>query len=172
MVFGETDSYALPLEVYLPSTVILGTLVTRHNRLSNHLNARSSHDAIVLKDARIEDLDGNRLPVSSEECHLYPREILFIADLSPTVHAAQSGWDQQPIKKEQRRAFLHVAPFWIRGTLYLLPGGALSDLLMVKNRFIPITDATIINHPVRAPRTFLINDVKIGCLAAEDAAEY
>lgn len=172
MAPGETNSHDLALEVYLPYTLILGTLVTRHERLSNYLNLRSGDDPFILKGARIEDLNGNRLPVDSEEYLLYLREVLFIADLSPMVRTARSSWDQHPIRKEPRRAFLHVSPFWLRGTIYLLPGSTLSDLLMVKNRFIPVTDATLLDHPALAPRTFLVNDTKISCLAADDDAEF
>jgi len=169
MVVIETVSHSIPMEIFFPSSSIRGTLITRHNRISNHLNLRSGDEAFSLKNANVEDLAGNRLPADSKECLLYLEEVLFIADLSPTVDTARLGLDQEPIHKEPRRAFLHVSPYWIRGTVHLIPGATLNDLLVVKKRFIPVTEATLLNRPDVAPRTLLVNGSKISCLAADDS---
>ena len=36
------------------------------------------------------------------------------------------------------------------------------DLLMAKTRFIPVTDATVVDRPDVGPRTYLVNRTKIG----------
>ena len=59
-----------------------------------------------------------------------------------------------------------MGPHLIQGDVYLLPGGALYDLLLEKNQFIPVTNATILGRRPTAPRTYLINRYKIGLMTA------
>ena len=169
MALNETVSHAIPLEMYLPSTVMRGTLITKHSRVSSHINLRSGDEALLLKNTKIEDLAGNSLPADGKDYLLYLQEVLFIADLSSTAETGRSGLDQQPIRKEPMRVLVHVSPYWICGTVHLIPGATLNDLLVVKKRFIPLTEATLLNRPALAPHTLLVNGAKISCLAAHDA---
>ena len=171
MVVSETVAHAISLEIYLPSVVIGGTLITRHHRVSSHLNLRSGDETLLIKNVKMEDLAGNRLSADCNECLLYLKEVLFIADSSLAADTARSDLDQQPIRKEPRRVLVHVSPFWIRGTVHLIPGATLNDLLVAKKRFIPVTEATLLDHPASAPRTLLVNGTKISCLAADDASK-
>ena len=79
MVLGETASHAISLEIYLPSIMIGGTLITRHHRVSSHLNLRSGDETLLLKNVKIEDLAGNCLSADCKECLLCLKEVLFIA---------------------------------------------------------------------------------------------
>jgi hypothetical protein len=171
MALNEAALHGIPVEIYLPSWFIGGTLNTKHYRLSNHLNLRAGDEALLLKNVRIQDLEGNGLPAACAEFLLYLQEVLFIADLSPTGATMNSDLDQQVIRKDPKRVLMHVSPFWIRGAVHLIPGATLNDLLRVKKRFIPVTDAAIRNRPAVAPCTFLVNGTKISCLAPDDASK-
>jgi len=57
---------------------------------------------------------------------------------------------------------LSVGPYWLQGDLHIVPGGALQELLMAKTRFIPVTNATLLNRPDLGPRPYLVNRTKIG----------
>jgi len=171
MVIMEPISHSIPLEIYLSSTLIRGALFTRHNRVSNHLNLRSGDESLLINNAIIEDLGGNRVPSDPKEYLLYLEDVLFIADLSTAIDTTRVGVDQEPIRKDPRSVLVYVSPYWIRGTAHLIPGAALSDLLVVKKRFIPITEAKLLNQPDMASRTLLVNGTKISCLAADDASK-
>lgn len=167
MALAESALYSMPLEVYLQSSVIRGTLVTRHDRLSDHLSLRASDEVFSLRDAKVEDLNGDPLLLRCKEYLLCMPEVLFIADLSVSVEAARTNLDHLQIKKETKKALLHLSPFWIRGNVHLIPGVAFRDLLVVKNRFIPVTEATLVGRTNVTPGTFLVNRTKISCLAEE-----
>jgi hypothetical protein len=61
---------------------------------------------------------------------------------------------------------LGVGPFWLRGNIHLIPGSAMHDLLMAKTRFVPVTDATLVDRRDVGPRTYLVNRTKIGFITA------
>ena len=102
MVIMEPISHSIPLEIYLSSTLIRGALFTRHNRVSNHLNLRSGDESLLINNAIIEDLGGNRVPSDPKEYLLYLEDVLFIADLSTAIDTTRSGVDQEPIRKDPR----------------------------------------------------------------------
>jgi hypothetical protein len=161
----ETAPPSRLVEVYLPSAVIRGSLVTRHDRLSNHLNLRSEDDVASLLEASIRDLSGNPLQVGSGDFTIYTSEMLLVADLMPATVVDQSAWDRAQVKKEPQAVLLGIGPFWLRGTAHLMPGAPLSNLALVKQNFIPVTDATVLNQPEREPCTILVNRVKVSWLA-------
>ncbi len=168
MALGGAASQGLAVEVYLTSTIIRGTLATKHDRLSDHLLLRASDELFSLKDAAVEDLHGQPLSVGGAEYFIHMREALFIADLNTGRGPARSNLDHAKIAKESKNAVILVSPFWIRGQVHLMPGAALQDLLALKNRFIPVTGATLIGRSDVKPRTLLVNRTKVGCLAAAD----
>ncbi|HEV8344708.1 MAG TPA: hypothetical protein VGR30_20300 [Candidatus Binatia bacterium] len=163
----ETATPTKLVEVYFPSAVIRGSLVTRHDRLSNHLNLRSEDDVASLVEASVRDLSGNPLQVGSGDFTIYTSEMLLVVDLMPTTVTERSAWDHAQVKKEPRAVLLGIGPFWLRGTAHLMPGAQLSNWALVKQNFIPVTDATVLNQPEREPCTILVNRVKISWLVGD-----
>jgi hypothetical protein len=162
MALDEGMTYSMPLEVYLPSAVVRGILGTNQDRLSNYFILREGDEVFSLREATLQGPNRESIAMSSDEYLIYMQEVFFIADLSPQFRSKQAGFEQLYVKKEASKALLGVGPFWLRGNIHLIPGGVLHDLLMAKTRFIPVTDATLVNHPDVEPRTYLVNRSKIG----------
>lgn len=166
MARHEGMTYSMPLEVYLQSAVVRGILGTSQDRLSNYFILREGDEVFSLREATLESLDQKPLAVSSDEYLIYMQEVFLIADLSPQLRSERAGLDHLYVRKEASKALLGVGPFWVRGNIHLLPGSALHDLLMAKTRFIPVTDATLVNRADVGPRTYLVNRTKIGFITA------
>jgi len=94
------------------------------------------------------------------------RQVSLIADLSPQFRVTRSGLEHLYVKKESSKALLGIGPYWVQGKIHLTPGGSIHDLLMAKTRFIPVTDAMLLDKPGVGPRTFLVNRTLVSCLAA------
>lgn len=159
-------TYTMPLEVCLPAAMVRGVLETNQDRLSSHLLFRQDDQMFSLRDATVEDLTGKPVVNRANDYVVYMREVFFIADLSPTGQSQRTGLEGLYQKKDTSKALLSVGPYLIQGDVYLIPGGALYDLLLEKNQFIPLTNATILGRPPAAPRTLLINRQKIGFMTA------
>jgi hypothetical protein len=162
MALDEGISYSMPLEVYLPSAVVRGVLGTNQDRLSNYFILREGDEVFSLREATLEGPSGKPAAVSSDEYLIYMQEVFLIADLKPQFRSERSGLEHLYVKKEASKALLGVGPFWLRGNIHLIPGSGLHDLLMAKTRFIPVTDATLVDRPDLGPRTYLVNRTKIG----------
>jgi uncharacterized protein DUF6812 len=162
----EALTYTMPLEVYFHAAVVRGVLVTNQDRLSNYLILREGDEVFSIKDATLESLGGKPVVVKSDEYLIYMQEVFLIADLSPHIRSGKAGLELLYVKKEASRALLSVGPYWIQGNIHLVPGGALHDLLLTTSRFIPVTDATILDRPDLGPRTYLVNRTKIGFMTA------
>jgi hypothetical protein len=159
-------TYSMPLEIFMPAALVRGILETNLDRVSSHLLFRQEDQVFSLRDATVEDFNGQPIVSRATEYVVYMREIYLIADLSPVGQSQRSGLETLYQKKDSSRALISVGPFLIQGDVYLLPGGALYDLLLGKNQFIPLTNATILGRPPVAPRTYLINRQKIGFMTA------
>ena len=159
-------TYTMPLEVHLPAALVRGILETNLDRVSSHLLHRQDDQVFSLRDATVEDLDGRPIVNRATEYVVYMREINLIADLSPANPLTRSGLEGFYQKKDTSKALISVGPYLIQGDVYLLPGGGLYDLLLEKNQFIPLTNATILGRRSIAPRTYLINRHKIGFMTA------
>jgi hypothetical protein len=166
MALDEGMTYSMPLEVYLQSAVVRGILGTNQDRLSNYLILREGDEVFSLREATLEGPNRKPVAVSSDEYLIYMQEVFLIADLSPQFRSEQSGLDHLYVKKESSKALLGVGPFWLRGNIHLIPGSAMHDLLMAKTRFIPVTDATLVDRAEVGPRTYLVNRTKIGFITA------
>jgi hypothetical protein len=166
MTLGEGMSYSMPLEVYLQSAVVRGILGTNQDRLSNYFILREGDEVFSLREATLEDPNRKAVAISSDEYLIYMQEVFLIADLSPQFRSERSASEHLYVKKEASKALLGVGPFWLRGNIHLIPGGALHDLLMAKTRFIPVTDATLLDRSDMEPRTYLVNRTKIGFITA------
>lgn len=166
MAPDEGMTYAMPLEVYLQSAVVRGILGTNQDRLSNYFILREGEEVFSLREATLEGPNRKLVTVNSEEYLIYMQEVFLIADLSPQFRSERSGLEHLYVKKEASKALLGIGPFWLRGNIHLLPGTALHDLLMARTRFIPVTDATLVDRAEVGPRTYLVNRTKIGFIAA------
>jgi len=159
-------TYTMPLEVYVPAAVVRGVLDTNLDRLSSHLMLRENDQVFSLRDATVEDLGGQLIVSRAAEYVVYMREVFLIADLSPANLSQRSGVENLYQKKDTSKALISVGPYLIQGDVYLLPGGALYDLLLERNQFIPLTNARILGQHSAAPRTYLINRHKVGFMTA------
>ena len=166
MALDEAMTYSMPLEVYLPSAVVRGILGTNQDRLSNYFILREGDEVFSLREATLEGPNREPVAVGSDEYLIYMQEVFLIADLSPQLRAERAGFEHLYVKKEASKALLGVGPFWLRGNIHLIPGSALHDLLMAKTRFIPVTDARLVDRPDVGPRTYLVNRTKIGFITA------
>jgi hypothetical protein len=166
MALDEGMTYSMPLEVYFQSAVVRGILCTNQDRLSNYFILREGDEVFSLREATLEGPDRKPVALSSDEYLIYMQEVFLIADLSPRLRSERSGLEHLYVKKEANKALLGVGPFWLRGNIHLIPGGALQDLLMSRTRFIPVTDATLVDRPDVGPRTYLVNRTKVGFITA------
>jgi len=164
----EGMTYSMALEVYLQSAVVRGILMTNQDRPSNYFILREGDEVFSLKEARLEGPNRKAVAISSDVYLIYMQEVFLIADLSPQLRSNRTGLEHLYVKKEASKALLGVGPFWLRGNIHLIPGGALHDLLMAKTRFVPVTDATLPDRPDLGPRTYLVNRTKIGFITAVD----
>ncbi len=163
-MMAEGLTYKMPLEVYLQAAVIRGVLETNQNRLSSHLILREGDEVFALRSASLERLDRTVIAAGSDEYLVYMQEIFLIADLSP--QSERLGMENLFVKKESSKALLSVGPYWLQGNIHILPGGALHDLLMARTRFVPVTEATLLDRPEVDSRTYLVNRTKIGFITA------
>jgi hypothetical protein len=169
MTLDEGMTYSMALEVYLHSAIVRGILMTNQDRPSNYFILREGDEVFSLKEATLERPNREPVAVNSDEYLIYMQEVLLIADLSPQLRSERTGFEHLYVKKEASKALLGVGPFWLRGNIHLVPGGVLHDLLMAKTRFIPVTDATLVDRPDVGPRTYLVNRTKIGFITAVEA---
>ena len=163
-MIADSLTYKMPLEVYLQAAVVRGVLETNQSRLSSHLILREGDEVFFLRAASLERLDQTVVAAGSEEYLIYMQEIFLIADLSP--QSEHSASEHLFVKKESSKALLSVGPYWLQGNIHILPGGALHELLLAKTRFVPVTEATLLDRPDRGARTYLVNRTKIGFITA------
>jgi len=159
-------TYTMPLEVYVPAAVVRGVLDTNLDRVSSHLMLRQNDQVFSLRDATVEDLGGQPIVSRATEYVVYMREVYLVADLSPASLSQRSGVEDLYRKKDTSKALISVGPYLIQGDVYLLPGGALYDLLLERNQFIPLTNARILDQRSTVTRTYLINRHKVGFMTA------
>jgi hypothetical protein len=151
----------MPLEVYLQSAVVRGVLVTNQDRLSNYLTL-CGDEVFSLRDATLENLERKIVAAGPDHYLIYMQEVFLIADLSSQLRNDRPGLESLYVKKDTSRALFSVGPYWLQGDLHVVPGAAIQELLMAKTRFIPVTDATLLNRPDIGPRPYLVNRTKIG----------
>ena len=152
----------IPVEVYLPSIVFRGTLLTRHNRLSDCLNLKSSDGMLRLDSVEVEMLTGKPSSTKCKDALINKQQVTFVIDLSfPDTRDKE---ELSLVHKEPRRVFVEIGSFWLEGNIHVVPGFELSTFADGKNDFLPLTDATFVNLRSSEPRTFLINREKLSCL--------
>jgi hypothetical protein len=162
----EALTYSMFLEVYLHAGVVRGILETNQDRLSSHLVLRQGDEAFSLREATLEI--PNRKPVKvHSEYLIYMQEVFLIADLSTEDRVRSAGLHALFVKKARSMALLSVGPYLLEGNVHLRDGSALSDLLIEQSRFLPVTEARLLDRQEAAgTRTFLVNRAKIGFISA------
>jgi len=158
----DTKTSPIPVEVYLPSVIFRGTLVTRHNRLSDCLNLKSTDGMLRLSNVEVEMLSGRPSSAKCNEALINKQQVTFVIDLSPADEHEREVLSL--VHKEPRRVFVEIGAFWLEGNVHVVPGFELSTFAEGKNDFLPLTDATFVNLRSGEPRTFLINREKLSCL--------
>jgi hypothetical protein len=152
----------IPIEVYLPSSVVRGNLLMRQKRLSDSLNAKMSDGIIRLDDVEIQTFRRKAPPIKSKNALIYKRQVTFVVDLNSSP--ATTGEEISLVTKEPRKVLMEVGFFWMQGDVHIVPGFELSTFAEGKSFFIPLTTARFVNLPGSEPRTFMINREKVNCL--------
>ena len=157
---GEPSLSERPVEVYLESCSIRGLIETTQTRVSDHLG--TAEETIRLKGARVVIRDGTEL-ASNAEIFINKAVVLFVVDLSPRP-TGQLGFQ---VRRDVKGVTVNIGTLWIRGQVHLPVGGDLQSFYIgAINRFMAITQATVVGREQAAPRTFLINRDQVRCLMA------
>ena len=152
----------IPIEVYLPSIVFRGTLLTRHNRLSDCLNLKSTDSMLRLDDVEVEMLSGKPSSARCKDALINKQQITFVIDLSP---ASTGGKEELSlVHKEPHRVFAEIGSFWLEGNVHVVRGFELSTFAEGGHTFLPLTQASFVHLRSSEARTFLINREKLSCL--------
>src|ERR1051326_3903548 len=152
----------IPIEVYLPSIVFRGTLLTRHNRLSDCLNLKSTDGMLRLDDVEVEMLSGKPSSARCKDALINKQQITFVIDLSP---ASAGGKEELSlVHKEPHRVFAEIGSFWLEGNVHVVRGFELSTFAEGGHTFFPLTQASCVHLRSSEARTFLINREKLSCL--------
>jgi hypothetical protein len=156
----EPNLYQKRIEIYLDTCSIRGVLETAQARVSDHLNA--FEDTIRLTDARVILREGT--PLSTESTVYINRSIvLFVVDLTPQP----AGQDGLHVQRDERPVTFNIGTIWIRGRAHLPVGGEMQTFVgEPSDRFMPITEATVVGYEATAPRTILINRDQLRCMMA------
>ena len=165
MAAGESLTYAMYLEVYLQTAMVRGILETNQDRLSNCLMVSQNEEVFALKEATLEVPERIPTKLATDKFLFYMQEVFLIADLSVEGRARRAGLDSLFVKKDQSKALLSVGPYFLHGTVHLRRGGDLQGFLMEQSRFLPVTEATLIDRQEVTPRTYLVNRAKIGFIS-------
>jgi hypothetical protein len=157
-----------PIRVYLESVIVSGMLPTRHQRLSDYFNLAAGHECFALKDSSAEDFEGHPFAANPGEFLIYKPQVILVADMREAEKAGSSEMNLERIDKEGRKFMLSVGPFWLRGTIHILPGTTPQQILTGNTGFVPLTEARVLKPVQSELRTFLINQTKIGVMASLD----
>ena len=166
MAAEERLTYSMYLEVYLQGAMVRGILETNQDRLSDYLVVRQGDEVFALKEATLEIANRKPVKIGSDQYLIYMQEVFLIADLSVEGRAGRAGLHGLFVKKDQSKAFFSVGPYLIQGTVHLRAGSELHEFLMEQSRFLPVTDASLIDRQEVGARTFLVNRAKIGFMSA------
>lgn len=147
-----------PIEVYLASCSIRGTIETPHPRVSDHLGA--TDEVLRLSDARVVLRDGTQ--VASEKTAVVNKaEILFVVDLTPN----STGLLGFQVERAPVEVTLNVGNIWLRGRAHLPIGGDINSFFTgAVNRYMAITEAIVVGYEQGRPRTVIINRDQLNCM--------
>lgn len=130
------ESRPTPITLVTDSHVVRGTLLTRHRRITDMLNA-SDEDFLVLEQATFDEFGSTGVVIQTDYAQVNLGAVLFgVADdpVEPTPELR--------VPKVTERALIAIPPFTITGHIHLMPERDLHQALgELMGRFIPVTDA-------------------------------
>lgn len=149
------------VEIYLPACALRGTLETHHARVSDHLG--TPEEVLRLSDVRVTLRDGREL-ARQRSVLVNKAEILFVIDLTP-YPTGHLGFQ---VERSPQPVTVNVGNIWLRGKAHLPVGGEVAHYFTgAVNRFMALTEASVVGHDAARPRTVLINRDRVACLLAE-----
>lgn len=154
----------IAVEVYLPSTVLRGMLLTKHRRLIDYLNLKMSDDAIRLAEVEIQTAKVETSLVKPSSALINRHQVTVAVELSPGPSTTDQNEALSPVEREVWRVLIEAGSLWMQGNLHLLPGAELNSFAPGNSAFIPLSQATFLDAPGSEPRTFMINREKVNCL--------
>jgi hypothetical protein len=130
------ESRATPITLVTDSHIVRGTLLTRHRRITDMLNA-TDEDFLVLEQATFDEFGSTGVVIQTDYAQVNLGAVLFgVADdpVEPTPELR--------VPKVTERALIAIPPFTITGHIHLMPERDLHQALgELMGRFIPVTDA-------------------------------
>lgn len=130
------DSRPILITLVTDAHIVRGTLLTRHRRITDMLNA-SDEDFLVLEQATFDEFGSTGVVVQTDYAQVNLGAVLF--------GVADEPVDPPPelrVPKVTERALISIPPFTITGHIHLSPERDLHQALgELIGRFIPVTDA-------------------------------
>jgi hypothetical protein len=130
------ESHPIPITLVTDTHIVRGTLLTRHRRITDMLNA-ADEDFLVLEDATFDEFGSTGMVMQTEYAQVNLGAVLFgVADdpVEPTPELR--------VPKVTQRALISIPPFTITGHIHLMPERDLHEALgELMGRFIPVTEA-------------------------------
>jgi hypothetical protein len=130
------EAHSAHITLVTDAFVVRGTLLTRHRRITDMLNA-ADEDFLVLEQATFDEFGSTGIVMQTDYAQVNLGAVLFgVADdpVEPTPELR--------VPKVTERALISIPPFTVTGHIHLMPERdlhqALGELL---GRFIPVTDA-------------------------------
>jgi hypothetical protein len=123
-------------------------------------------ETFPLKEPLIRDLAGLAIPLSAQSMTIYKHWVVFVVDLSSPEALVDSDMELLRVDRDHRSVVVGAGPFWIRGDVHLPKGGEVQSFSIRRDRFIPMTGATLVDHPEHQPQTFLVNRDQINSFIA------
>jgi hypothetical protein len=149
------------VEVYLASCSIRGTIETPHARVSDHLG--SPDEVLRVREARVVLRDGSQV-ANNRTALVNKAEILFVVDLT-TNPSGHLGFQ---VERAPLEVTLNVGNIWLKGQIHLPIGGDINSFFTgAVNRFMAITEATVVGYEQGRPRTVIINRDQLNCMLTE-----
>ena len=130
------EAHSTPITLVTDAFVVRGTLLTRHRRITDMLNA-ADEDFLVLEQATFDEFGSTGVVMQTDFAQVNLGTVLFgVADdpVEPTPELR--------VPKVTERALISIPPFTITGHIHLMPERSLHQALgELLGRFIPVTDA-------------------------------
>lgn len=149
-MFAGIGGESRPAQITLVTDahIVRGTLLTRHRRITDMLNA-SDEDFLVLEEATFDEFGSTGVVMQTDYAQVNLGAVLFgVADdpVDPTPELR--------VPKVTERALIAIPPFTITGHIHLMPERDLHQALgELMGRFIPVTDAVYWSDRVGEART-------------------
>ncbi|MGH7771974.1 MAG: hypothetical protein ACREQA_07015 [Candidatus Binatia bacterium] len=116
----KAPTYNKSVEIYLESSVMRGTIVTRHARLSDYLEI--PEEIFFLQKGSLGYSREKPLLTDFTTVIIAKKQLIFLAQLTPdeTVGTTDTGLLEG--KREPQKVLLGAGPFWLQGNLHFVTG--------------------------------------------------